>query len=193
MVVRFSESARQFSELDVALIPGEARPLFIEMVESVGVLAQRAVLIKELYDYSFGIAIRKPQEWLDQRLRNAREAISKAQALVDKRQQMYRLPLDRLAGWRRNPTVYRFMYLWATKTLYFWWRDYIKASTLDGPWSQMSPCHLNVHNPILTAQGAGALQDAAQFIRDMFEGTRDISMVTNCLAAPRSEPTVKPE
>ena len=55
--------------------------------------------------------------------RKSRGYINQAAAIVASREQHYRVPWERVAAWRENPTVYRFGYLWAVHSLYYWWRD----------------------------------------------------------------------
>ena len=37
------------------------------------------------------------------------------------------MPLERIAGWRQNPTVYTYGYLWTVHSLFYWWRDLGKS------------------------------------------------------------------
>ena len=43
--------------------------------------------------------------------------------VVVERETGYRVPWERIASWRENPTVYRYGYLWSVHSLYYWWRD----------------------------------------------------------------------
>jgi hypothetical protein len=49
--------------------------------------------------------------------------------VVRERERFYRAPLQRIAGWRENPTVYGFGYLWTVHSLYYWWRDQVSQHT----------------------------------------------------------------
>mmetsp|Transcript_8083 Transcript_8083/g.11357 ORF Transcript_8083/g.11357 Transcript_8083/m.11357 type:complete len:105 (+) Transcript_8083:235-549(+) len=44
--------------------------------------------------------------------------------------------------WRENPTAYRYGYLWAVHSLYYWWRDQGLAEE-GSIQSEHSPCYLN--------------------------------------------------
>jgi hypothetical protein len=55
------------------------------------------------------------------RLANAKWALTQATAVVRLREAAYRVPLHRIAAWRRGPTAYSFTYLWAAHSLFFWW------------------------------------------------------------------------
>ena len=35
----------------------------------------------------------------------------------------HNIPSDRITTWRQGPTVYKFGYVWAAKSLYYLWRD----------------------------------------------------------------------
>ena len=35
----------------------------------------------------------------------------------------FHVPIERIASWRQGPTVYKFGYVWAAKSLYYLWRD----------------------------------------------------------------------
>ena len=56
--------------------------------------------------------------------------------------QGYRVPWQRIAAWRDNPTVYRYGYLWAVHSLYYWWRDQGLAEQ-GSVTAESSPCYLN--------------------------------------------------
>lgn len=38
-----------------------------------------------------------------------------------------RVPVERIGGWRLNPTVYTYGYLWTVHSLFYWWRDFGKS------------------------------------------------------------------
>jgi hypothetical protein len=97
---------------------------------------------------------------------------------VTARELKYRVPADRIAAWRPNPTAYDFTYLWTVRSLYFWWRDEGKA--VDAP---LTPCYLNIMNPVAIALGEGTAASIASIARQITDND-----VTDCAAAPTSEP-----
>ena len=74
--------------------------------------------------------------------RQSRAIIHAAAKVVERREQNYRVPWKRIASWRENPTVYRYGYLWAVHSLYYWWRDQGRAES-GSIQSELSPCYLN--------------------------------------------------
>jgi hypothetical protein len=53
--------------------------------------------------------------------------IAAAAVVVKRREAAYKTPVQRVAAWRENPTVYRYGYLWAVHSLFFFWRDQGRA------------------------------------------------------------------
>ncbi|MCC7112259.1 MAG: hypothetical protein IT382_23395, partial [Deltaproteobacteria bacterium] len=98
------------------------------------------------------------------------------------REPRYRVPADRIAQWRENPTAYEFTYLWTVRSLYFWWRDEHKA--VDTP---VSPCTYNIINPADVSLGEGGLVDAARVLREVTDGGL-LDGVGECLAEPTDPP-----
>lgn len=47
----------------------------------------------------------------------------KAATLIAQREQHYRVPLSRIASWRDNISAYNFTYLWATKSMQYWFGE----------------------------------------------------------------------
>lgn len=164
-------------------IPVNARPLYDDLVDAARLTALRARQVHGLYDYVDGFFD------LDQgprraRLADARAALDEAIPLVAARDARYRVDPDRIAGWRDGPTAYEYGYLWSVRTLYYWWRDEGKA--VDAP---VSPCYLNVINPLDVGFGEGLYADAGRIARDVFDGVPGLGALTECLAETRNEPT----
>jgi hypothetical protein len=86
--------------------------------------------------------------------RQARSMIQEASVIVSKREKHYRVPWERIASWRDNPTVYRFGYLWSVHSLYYWWRDQGLAEQ-GSLQSELSPCYLNRMDAAEIAVGWG--------------------------------------
>jgi hypothetical protein len=75
-------------------------------------------------------------------LSESRGVLEQADAVVRRREEFYRVPVQRIASWRENPTVYRYGYLWAVHSLYYWWRDQGLAEE-GNMHAEISPCYLN--------------------------------------------------
>lgn len=163
-------------------VPDSARDLYDDLVDASRVTALRAKQVHGLYDYvdmfwDFDETARLA------RLQTARDALDEAQLIVLEREKRYRVPADRIAGWRENPTAYEYTYLWTVRSLFYWWRDEGKA--VDAP---VSPCYLNVINPVDVGFGEGLGVDATELLQDVadFAG---LDSVGECLAPPDAEPT----
>jgi len=123
---------------------------------------------------------------------HATTAIERAETAIRHHEARYRTPLERIAGWRYNPTVrplhsvessvlrasrcpclilarwrqaqvYRHTYLWPAKTLYYFWRDHDKAMMEKRV--VKSPCYMNIINPVDVGLGEGPLYNLTQAIR----------------------------
>ncbi len=106
--------------------------------------------------------------------------------MVARRESFYRVPWQRVAEWRDNPTVYRFGYLWSVHSLYYWWRD--QGLTEQGSLqSEHSPCYLNRMDPTEVAVGWGkyTLEVLRAFINryTLFSVGSPLEVV-NCLSPP---------
>ena len=123
----------------------------------------------------------------------AREAIYGAADVVSRLESLYRVPWQRIADWRENPTVYRYGYLWSVHSLYYWWRD--QGLTEGGSvQSRYSPCYLNRMDLVEIGLGWGGqtLQSLRHFINTWspFRSGYPLELI-NCLAPPY-EPYVFP-
>lgn len=160
-------------------VPASARDLFDDLADAMRMTALRAAQVHGLYDYVDGFFDAPPAERMA-RLGVARTALDDAKVVVAGREKRYRVPADRIAGWRKNPTAYPYGFLWTARTLHFWWRDEGKA--IDHP---ASPCYMNILNPVDVAFGEGIGTDAARVVGDFLSGDDS----RGCLAEPASEPT----
>lgn len=167
-------------------VPAGALPLYDDIIASSELLALRATQIHGLYDYVDG-TFDQPKAWLDMRLAAARDALDDAVVVVSEREPHYRVPADRIAGWRGNPTGYSYGYLWTVRTLYYWWRDEGKATQIP-----VSPCYLNIVNPATIALGEGSLSNTLDVINDVFDKVPGIGSITECVSAPLNEPPMPP-
>jgi hypothetical protein len=184
MEQRFDEHADAL-ESARPLVRSEALDLFDDLVDAARITALRAAQVRGLYDYADGYwdssdAQRAPH------IEAARTALDQAALIVAQRELRYRVPTERIASWRENPTAYEFTYLWTVHSLYFWWRDELKA--VEAPFS---PCVLNIINPADVALGEGALTDGVRLVRDLTEDGA-FEDLTECLAEPAGPPTLPP-
>lgn len=141
-----AEMASQFSNLTLQMaslestVPKNVLGYFQEIVDTLNITTQRAIQVYGLYDY-VGELLTKPISWRNQRLEEAKQALEKATEIVRRREKNYRVPVERIGGWRTNPTVYRYGYLWTVHSLQYFWRDYAQAIvySLDA----LGPCYMN--------------------------------------------------
>jgi hypothetical protein len=178
METRFAQLASKGDALR-AKVPAEARDLMDDLADAMRMTALRAAQVHGLYDYVDEFWNPLTQSQRKVRLAAARTALDTAKTIVAQRETRYRVPADRIAGWRNNPTAYEYGYLWSVRSLHFWWRDEGKA--VDAP---LSPCYLNIVNPVDVAFGEGFGTDASRWMGDFLtEGDR-----RGCLAEPTAEP-----
>ena len=164
---------------------GTGCSLLQEMADATRITALRAAQVHALYLYVDG-ASDQSDLWRAERLAEAQDALDEAQTIVDHRETLYRVPADRIAGWRENPTAYEWTYLWPVRNLHFWWRDQAKAVLAPA-----SPCFMNVIDPVDVAFGEGTyttLADGAQELADQI----GLDAVADCLDAPDAEPPYPP-
>jgi hypothetical protein len=167
------------------IIDGPGRELYEEIVDATRITRLRAAQVFGLYTYVDNLLDLTDDE-RGPALAAARAALDEAATIVAAREPRYRVPAERIAGWRENPTAYRFNYLWTARSLYFWWRDEGKA--VDAP---LSPCYLNIIDPADVALGEGSVNDITRIVRDLLDGGF-LSGLGECLAAPVEEPTFPP-
>ena len=145
----------------------------------------RSLEVFSLYEYVNGWLV-KPDSWRKEQIDNAKEAIMNATDLVKLRESQYRVPTSIIASWNNNPTCYTFGYLWSVHSLYFWYRDYEKAVNLD--LDTLSPCFMNLMNPIDVAFGEGIGLNLTEVAREVLDKLGMLEFIADCLAAPQTEP-----
>ena len=157
-----------------------------EIRDAVMMLAMRAKHVRLLYDSAEQDVIPERAASLQGQ---ARGVLHAASAVVKRREAQYRVPWQRIASWRENPTVYRFGYVWAVHSLYYWWRDQglCEKGSLQ---SQMSPCYLNRMDASETVVGWG--KKALEFMRYLINTYSPFSPgypleIINCIAPPSKE------
>lgn len=181
METTFTSLADRYDALSPQ-VPDHSKDLHDDLADAARLTALRATQVHGLYDYvdmfwDFDSSARLA------RLQTARNALDEAQSIVLERETRYRVPADRIAGWRNNPTAYEFTYLWTVRSLFYWWRDEGKA--VDAP---VSPCYLNIINAVDVGFGEGLGVDAVEVAQDVtdFFG---LGAIGDCLAPPEQEPT----
>lgn len=128
-----------------------------EMWDGIHLQALRAHQVALLYEATSPALIAKDatpefQKRRKQLLAESRAVLEEATVVVRAREEQYHAPMGRIAGWRENPTVYHWDYLWSVKSLYFWWRDQGRAEGVSLP-SRWSFCYLNRMDPSEVAVG----------------------------------------
>eukprot|EP00611_Tribonema_gayanum_P021189 TRINITY_DN4026_c1_g1_i1.p2 TRINITY_DN4026_c1_g1~~TRINITY_DN4026_c1_g1_i1.p2 ORF type:complete len:152 (-),score=41.29 TRINITY_DN4026_c1_g1_i1:283-738(-) len=121
-------------------------------------------------------------------LAQGRSVIGRAKEIVSRREANYRAPVSRIAAWRESgPTVYRYGYLWAVHSLYYWWRDQGRAEAAVLQRSRPGACYLNRMDPVQVAFGWG--KQTFQAIRMAVAAAIPLhsDAFTNCLAPPAAE------
>jgi hypothetical protein len=160
--------------------------LLDELFDAVQMLSLRAHHVRLLYESKH---LHTPEETVASIQGLARDVLTEASQIVSHREQNYRVPWQRIASWRENPTVYRFGYLWAVHSLYYWWRDQ-GLSERGSLQSQMSPCYLNRMDASEVAVGWG--KKALEILRYLINTYSPFSPgypleIVNCIAPPAKE------
>jgi len=119
----------------------------------------------------------------------SRLVIQEAAEIVKRREDNYKVHWERVGSWRNNPTVYRYGYLWAVHSLYYWWRDQGLSEEVS-PQAQHSPCYLNRMDPSEIAAGWG--KSTLQLLRDLYNKYSPFRMgypleLINCMSPPTEE------
>ncbi len=181
MEQRFTQQADAFGAL-AAVAPVEVRPLVDEMADGARMNALRATQAHGLYDF---VDLRNDPDPAvpAARLAQARAALDAAIPIVVRREAAYRVPADRIAGWRENPTAYEFGYLWTARSLVYWWRDEGKA--VDAP---INPSYLNFIDPLDVGFGEGYWTGLTAFAR-AYGSANGLNDITDFLSVPPQEPS----
>jgi hypothetical protein len=160
-----------------------------ELNDAIQILSLRAQQVNALYRSNDPTLKAANSQHQGSQQRRGREVIMAAQAIVKEREQYYRVPSNRIAAWRENPTVYRFGYLWAVHSLYYWWR-YQGMTEQGSDQSEISPCYLNRMDVAEVAVGWGKY--SLEWIRNILNrfipfGIGHPFELINCFAPPQKE------
>uniref|UniRef100_A0A7S3PI71 Uncharacterized protein n=2 Tax=Aplanochytrium stocchinoi TaxID=215587 RepID=A0A7S3PI71_9STRA len=175
-----------------ASVNREALFLFDEIVDALNVTYLRTMQVRSLYEF-VGRGTKT-------RLWDARVALDKARSCIDRRQKKYQVPFAWVASWSKNPTVYQYRYLWTVKSMYYWWRDEAIATTVRSPSESnssktgkfVSPCFRNIENvleELLQFPRISNVDFVLQLLRDTLHSIPILNKVTDCLSAPKMEPS----
>lgn len=161
---------------------------FKEIDDCVHILAMRAKHVRILYE-SMDPNLAPLVSDKAKLQRQSRAIIQDATEIVSRRESDYRVPWQRIAAWRENPTVYRYGYLWSVHSLYYWWRDQGLAEG-GSIQSEHSPCYLNRMDASEIAVGFGkytmeVIKSIINYIAPLFSGYP--LEIINCFAAPTRE------
>ncbi len=161
-----------------------------EIFDSMEITVLRAEQVFHLYETVSNdnrIILNSDKTEASKHLQEARNALDRAQTIVDQREQHYRVNSDRIAGWDYNPTAYHFGYLWTVRSLHYWWRDEGKA--VDRP---ISPGYMNIIDPVDIANGEGDWIESLvnlSSIRRLISGLwGEGDFLEELLNEPKSEP-----
>jgi len=161
-----------------------AQELLDEMARSARLLALRARHSRLLY------ASRAPGTGEEEGARlqaEGRALIGEAKDIVRAQEAAYRVPWQRIGAWRDNPTVYRYGYVWAVHSLFYFWRDQGIAEGGSRE-SEVSPCWLNRMDATEVALGWGklVLETLRGWILRFLPGQSG-AMVASCIGPPSQE------
>jgi len=188
MEANFSALATRYAAL-LPLVPKAALPFYRELVDSANITALRAKLVHRLYNFAASY-YKESKAYRELQMAEAKAALASAAEVVAAREADYRVPLERIAGWRENPTVYTYGYLWTVHSLFYWWRD-LGKSLDDMSWeAYFSPCYLNVIDPVNVASGrASRSTSPTNSTRSSSASSGCTSSATACRRHPRSPAT----
>jgi hypothetical protein len=182
----FAALSQQLAAASAGALTGE--DLLDELGDAAAITAARARQVADLYEYAATWASGNSDE-RHAVLADAEGALEAAAAIVQRREAAYRVPVQRIAGWRPNPTSYSYTYLWTVHSLFYFWRDYALATERRLP-DVLSPCYLNIINPAEVAFGEGgsaALANLTVILRDAAEALH-LAFLGDCASPPPSEP-----
>jgi len=188
MADRFTTLTEKLRNIS-SLVPEYTQPLILDLVDAMNMTSLRAIQVNALYEYSakWSFFASKKQKEL---LAVSKDAMKKASVVVAQREQQYGVPVERIASWRKNPTVYSYGYLWTVHSLFYMRRDHDKASFANA--GVISPCYMNVIDPIVTAFGEGQIANLTKNVNDILKKIPGIGLLNSCLAPPKQEPTYPP-
>ncbi len=188
-----AEMDTSFSELSEELealrgdVPASALGLYEEIADAADITALRARQVRGLYAYVDAEQRGAPVSHTDSYLQTAQQALDHALSISAHREKSYRVPAERIAGWRDNPTVYPFTYLWTVRSLFYWQRDEAQAIT-----GARNPCLFNIIDPVNVVLDDGRVSATADRVGSAMGWLPALSGVAKCVRAPAGEPDFLP-
>ncbi len=182
MEERFAELRRELDELRDD-VPANALVLYEEIRDAAEITALRALQVRALYDYVDADERGLYGEARDGHLHTAQGALDRALHVSAHREKHYRVDTERIAGWRDNPTVYPFTYLWTSRSLFYWQRDEAQAIT-----GSRNPCLFNIIDPIDVVEGDGRISRFVDRVGGAMSWLPVTSGISECMSAPSEEP-----
>eukprot|EP01117_Protostelium_nocturnum_P012065 TRINITY_DN4419_c0_g1_i4.p1 TRINITY_DN4419_c0_g1~~TRINITY_DN4419_c0_g1_i4.p1 ORF type:complete len:796 (+),score=205.82 TRINITY_DN4419_c0_g1_i4:57-2444(+) len=186
MSEKFPIATNKFKQL-TPLVSKDGLELWSEIVDAAEMTSLRALQSFYLYEYASTWWKAFPST-RKQLLQKAKAIVVNATSVVQRREKNYRVPVERIAGWRVGPTAYLYGYLWTVHRLYYFVRDVKKAGLYTGA---LSPCFMNIINPVDVGIGQGFAVNVTQLAREYLEKKGLGDLIGDCLAAPKSEPIIK--
>ncbi len=157
----------------------------VEFAHGGQINAMRSLQVYALYDSVAAPSMGQSQEWAKSRLAEARKALDFAMNTVAAREKSFSVNANRIAGWNKNPTAYRYGYLWTARTLFFWWRD--EGIVTKNPPNE---CFMNVINPGEIAFANGQSNFYYEAI-SMIAKLPFVGSYNECIAPSTKEPNPK--
>jgi hypothetical protein len=113
----------------------------------------------------------------------SKQTMREARRVVNEAELLYRVEPNRIAGWRPNPTAYRFGYLWTVRSLYYWRRDHERIVG-----QIRSACFRNIVNPLELAFGVSTYAPNLSPIKRLTEMLIGREVLDECLTVSRDGP-----
>lgn len=149
MSTSFEDLAKGYDDL-ASNPPSDLGTEMDEFRDGAWMNALRAKQMHALYDAEASGILGRDSKWRQKRIETAKAALDQATAIVHERGSKFRTDIERIAGWKTNPTVYRYGYLWSARRLFFWWRDEGRVTLRP-----KNLCFMNVINPADVAFASG--------------------------------------
>jgi hypothetical protein len=192
MATRFEAHRKELQGIAKDVAP-DGVGLINELVDAAHVTELRAKQMRALYEFAAisdkaGTSRKRPKGKAKRALAQARKALDEAQKVVERRQEHYRLPLERVAGWdANNPTAYSFGYLWTVKNLHYFWRDEYRAR-----FRPLINGHMNLYRGTdVMSDGEGALARASDVIAKLLRAI-GLNKLVESFRGLEHEPTYPP-
>lgn len=186
-----AEHTRSISAMRGAVVQSpSAQAAFDDIVDSMQLTALRAAQVSAVYS---AVQPGAGEAAAAAALAAARDAIEAGAEVIARREASgFHVPVQRIAGWYENPTVYGFGFVWTAHSLYYWWRDWGIAQYIVQPPAtpdvrRESPCYLNIENPADVGFGSPALNALSAWLRSDLGDKEGWDAIADCLWQPAQE------